>query len=584
MLQSKVAKDKWNVDHTRDLLSELDNLPLAITQAAAFISDNHITIKEYLDILHESKLGAADLLSEDLQDPRRDLDAPSSVMQTWKISFDQIRKQEPRAADVLSLMAVLDRQAIPKMVLSQKGDRAIDLTSALGTLQAFSLITAERGGASFEIHRLVQLSTRTWLELQGDIAKWQQEALARLSNIFPDRVDYEDWVICEALYPHTQIILQYESLLKSHLLSRALLLKKVADYNMEQGRYRFARAYSEEAMTIYHKQLGSSHQDTLSTANLVAIILYMLGKYQASEHLHRQTLEAQKEKLGPEHSETLISMNNLAAVLQVQGKYEAAEEMHRKELGIQEERLGPEDLGTLISMNNLAAVLAEQGKYKAAEEMQQKVLRIREKRLGLQHPHTILSMSNLGAMLQGQGKYEAAEQMYRKAQQYQERYLGLQHPDTLLTMNKIGIVLRLQREYKVAEPMLQQALESMEKALGPLHPRTLICVFHYAYLRYREEDYDQAISLMRRAHIGAQETLGKDHPDTLGSAEALSLFSKPKSVKRQQAKALQRRESKRIKYLRLTPPTWANGQHILGLQKYISEYIVVTKYEVVTLR
>ena len=236
MLQSKVAKDKWSVNHAHNLLSELDNLPLAITQAAAFISDNNITIKEYLDILHENKLGVADLLFEDLQDPRRDLDAPSSVMQTWKISFDQIRKQEPRAADVLSLMAVLDRQGIPKMVLSQEGDRTINLTSALGTLQAFSLITAERGGASFEVHRLVQLSTRRWLEFQGDIAEWQQEALVRLSSIFPDGEDYEDWVTCEVLSPHTQIVLQYESLWKSHLLSRAMLLRNVASYNMEQGR------------------------------------------------------------------------------------------------------------------------------------------------------------------------------------------------------------------------------------------------------------------------------------------------------------------------------------------------------------
>src|SRR5437762_5511421 len=35
----------------------------------------------------------------------------------------------------------------------------------LGTLQAFSLIAAEKGGETFVMHRLVQLSTRNWLEL-----------------------------------------------------------------------------------------------------------------------------------------------------------------------------------------------------------------------------------------------------------------------------------------------------------------------------------------------------------------------------------------------------------------------------------
>ena len=82
MLQSRIPAEKWNIDYARNLLCELDSLPLAITQAAAFINDNHITIKEYLSLLHDGKLGATELLSANLLDSRRDLDTPSSVIQT----------------------------------------------------------------------------------------------------------------------------------------------------------------------------------------------------------------------------------------------------------------------------------------------------------------------------------------------------------------------------------------------------------------------------------------------------------------------------------------------------------------------
>jgi hypothetical protein len=75
---------------------------------------------------------------------------------------------------MLSLMAVLDRQGIPKMLLRRDGERerGFEFTTALGMLQAFSLVAVEKGGPSFGIHRLVQVSTQKWLELQVGTAKW----------------------------------------------------------------------------------------------------------------------------------------------------------------------------------------------------------------------------------------------------------------------------------------------------------------------------------------------------------------------------------------------------------------------------
>jgi hypothetical protein len=64
---------------------------------------------------------------------------------------------------------MLDRQAIPKAILQRETEEDIEFDEALGSLLAFSLITALLGGASFELHRLVQLSTKKWLELQGTL-------------------------------------------------------------------------------------------------------------------------------------------------------------------------------------------------------------------------------------------------------------------------------------------------------------------------------------------------------------------------------------------------------------------------------
>ena len=161
LLWSKVAdEDSWDKTKTSELLEVLGYLPLAITQAAAYISENDIPIEEYLEAFRANDSEIQDLLSEDPLDHRRDFESQSSVIRTWKVSFDQIRKQKPRAAEILSLMAFLDPQGIPKTLLRRDKERGVEFIIVFGTLQAFSLVITENGGASFEIHRLVQVSTQ----------------------------------------------------------------------------------------------------------------------------------------------------------------------------------------------------------------------------------------------------------------------------------------------------------------------------------------------------------------------------------------------------------------------------------------
>ncbi|KAF8533878.1 P-loop containing nucleoside triphosphate hydrolase protein, partial [Trichophaea hybrida] len=94
LLRPKLSSDdKWCEPQAIELLGALDCLPLAITQAAAFINENDIDTAKYLELLQASDLDATHLLEEDLFDPGRDRDIRNSVFQTWKLSFNQIAKQ-----------------------------------------------------------------------------------------------------------------------------------------------------------------------------------------------------------------------------------------------------------------------------------------------------------------------------------------------------------------------------------------------------------------------------------------------------------------------------------------------------------
>ncbi len=110
LLQVKTWENNISTEaDPKNLFQILGYLPLAIIQAAAFINKNNITIFEYLDALRADDKDIKDLLSEKLEDSRRDTDTSNSVIRTWNLSFEQIRKQKPRAVEILSLMPILDR-------------------------------------------------------------------------------------------------------------------------------------------------------------------------------------------------------------------------------------------------------------------------------------------------------------------------------------------------------------------------------------------------------------------------------------------------------------------------------------------
>lgn len=93
---------------------ELEFMPLAIVQAASYIVHLRCSVSQYLLKLQKSDREAVRLLSEEAGLLHRDWEAKNSVLLTWQISFDYIRRMRPSAIDLLSLMSFFDRQGITK--------------------------------------------------------------------------------------------------------------------------------------------------------------------------------------------------------------------------------------------------------------------------------------------------------------------------------------------------------------------------------------------------------------------------------------------------------------------------------------
>ncbi|OCK93230.1 uncharacterized protein K441DRAFT_662010 [Cenococcum geophilum 1.58] len=190
LLQKKLSFNA-NEHNAIELLQALDYMPLAITQAAACIEQGapRMTISRYLDEVRRSDHNRARLLNKGIQDNRRDGRASNSIIATWQISFEHIRREMPTAARLLSLMSLFDRQGIPESLLRSQYQRdedgEADFEEDVHTLTNYSLIGMSVDGHEFEMHRLVQFSTKKWLELYNELEGWRERYIRLMDDSYP---------------------------------------------------------------------------------------------------------------------------------------------------------------------------------------------------------------------------------------------------------------------------------------------------------------------------------------------------------------------------------------------------------------
>jgi hypothetical protein len=276
LFKSRLHDTNTDWELMKKLFALLEYLPLAIVQAAASINRKTQTLGDYLELYEETESAPLDLLNEDFNELGRDAQGKNAVFKTWVISFDQIRRENLRAAELLSLMSFYERQGIPKMLLRRQLGSLMDLEDALGILKGFSLIAPSNDGKSVDMHRLVQFCTRGWLRDHNDYSRWVDKATTMLAEAFPNG-DHENWGNCALLLPHAQAILKICPPSRQ-IIERTALQFNVAWYLDTQGQYESSERMHRQALEHREQQLGTEHSDTLMSANGLATVLWHRGK------------------------------------------------------------------------------------------------------------------------------------------------------------------------------------------------------------------------------------------------------------------------------------------------------------------
>ncbi|KAK4164409.1 hypothetical protein QBC43DRAFT_262507 [Cladorrhinum sp. PSN259] len=549
-----------------ELVEELQWLPLAISQAGAYLRRTSTPIKEYL-----SKIAAGKerwrLLKMMEFDRHRRPGVPNSVLETWSISIERIRLENEMAYRILHTIAYVNNQDIPSELLTAaglfsdeggKGEPEEDkyrVEEAVTRLKEFSFLGMRKDGRivrSYEMHKFVQEATRYGLSVRNseDEAYFSNAALQVIAKLFPER-KREAWAECEKYVAHAVQVGEWAEICKKKV-EVSNLLDRISNYLYDRGRWREKEPVDERAYKLRCEVLGEKHPDTISSISNLATTYHAQGRYDEADLIYIKVLELRREVLGEKHPHTISTMAFLAATYHTKGRYGEAESTYTKVLELQREAIGEKHPDTIRSMASLAMVYFTQGRYSKAEQMKIEVLKLRGEVLGEKHPHTISSMASLAIIYHAQGRYlrrevlgekhpdtissmaslattyyaqgryGEAESTYTKVLELQREAIGEKHPDTISSIADLATIYFEQGRHGESEPMYIQVLDLRRKILGEKHPHTISSMASLAIIYHAQGRYVEAEPIKIEVLELRREVLGEKHPDTISSMASLA--------------------------------------------------------------
>ncbi|MGH3916308.1 MAG: FxSxx-COOH system tetratricopeptide repeat protein [Pseudonocardiaceae bacterium] len=171
LLRQRVPR--LSVPDAARIAEAVDNLPLAVAQAAAYLDETGLSADEYLHLLDTR---AAELLADGVL-----AGYSVSLAASWHVAFDRLAADEPAALDLITLCAHLAPEPIPFTLFTAHADALPGGLAAVAAdplafirltrlVRTRSLARVEPG--SVQLHRLVQaiLGSRLTREAASDMA------------------------------------------------------------------------------------------------------------------------------------------------------------------------------------------------------------------------------------------------------------------------------------------------------------------------------------------------------------------------------------------------------------------------------
>ena len=457
------------------LAAQLCDLPLAVAQAAGYLSGSGMSAADYMELL---RTRAAEILN--LGKP---VSYPRPLAAATQVSFDQLAAEDPAAAQLIGICAFLAPEPIPQDLFTTAAtqlpdplaDRARDRLAwpqVLARLTDRSLARIDQHG--LQLHRLTQAILHDLLASDQAADALAADARARAEAILAayDPGAAEDpkaWPKWARLMPH---LLAADLAATDNPRLRRMACNACAEL-LARGDTRTAHDFATDLRQPWRERLGDDDVHTLAITHYLGSALVGMGRHAEARDLYQDTWDRRRRELGLDHPDTLAAACSLAIALHELGKAQAARDLQQDTWDRRCRVLGQDHRDTLLSATSLAIAMRDLGEVQAARDLEQDTLERKCRVLGQDHRDTLLSASSLAIALYRLGELQAARDLQQDTWDRRCRVLGPNHPHTLFSASSLAADLRALGELQAARDLDQDTWDRRRRVLGPDHPETL---------------------------------------------------------------------------------------------------------------
>jgi transcriptional regulator with XRE-family HTH domain/tetratricopeptide (TPR) repeat protein len=423
-----------NADETtaaRTIATIMGGLPLALDYIAIHIEESQSRFVDFLPLLRQNALQMLQLY------PSSAL-YPHSVEKTFLLTFEQLQRQAPVAADLLNICCLLAPDEIPETLLIRGAlylnEELRDVLTApfrlhmiFKELLAHALLRRNVQNETLSVHPLVQIVLKEQMP-EAVQRVWIERLILLLNALFLAEQNWKDkryWAWYDRVLPHTLHVLRLAEQIRFISHEFGSLLYKTATYLAYKARYEQAAELYHCAISVQERALGMDHPDIALPLNGLAALYCDLERYREAETLALRALSIYEQKLEPDQHTVAAILENLARLAYQQKRYAEAEAFISHACTLHEKDFHS-DLG--LSLHLKANIYRAQGKYQQAASLYQQALDLYQEGSRARYIEGAILAEDLALLSLQQGRSEEAEQYYQEALRTWELYQELNHP------------------------------------------------------------------------------------------------------------------------------------------------------------
>ncbi len=550
------------------LAEDLGRLPLALAQAAAYMTDRALDSAAYRVRFADRRRTLAEVFPEARALPD---DQRRTVAVTWSLSIELADQLTPvgLARPLLRLAGMLDANGFPLDVLcgapalayltarrtapdAGAGDPAG--TAAVNAAGAAPVDAEAARDAVYCLRRLslVELDTDTperAVRVHGLIQRATRDELTL------DEFDQVAWVAADALvdvWPGVEktlgsfVLRANADALHTHAgpqlwLAGAHPLLLEAGRSLERARLLVsAGVYWDQLLGLAQQHLSPDHADTLAVRSSIATYQIQAGNRTGAVRTLRDLLADQERLLYPGHPDVLATRARFAHAQAEAHDHAGAMTTLRALLADQQRLLGPHHADTMNTRTRIANSHGVAGDHTHAIETLKSLLADQIRIRGAEHAETMNTLTRIAHWQGAAGDHPGAAGTLRGLLADQVRVLGADHHETMNTRTRIAQSQGDSGDRAGAIEALRELLADQIRVRGAEHAETMSTRARIAHWQFeaghhagdasvqdvladqiRELGADHVSALATRARIAHQRGRAGDHAGAVDALRSL---------------------------------------------------------------